>query len=791
VPVLAEWGPGAYVAVHLFRGGDGSRPGRAIGLVWVGVDPAARKLDVAIDAADRYQPRARAAIAVRTAPGAWVSLAAVDEGILRLTRFVSPDPAPHFLGRRRLGLDIRDDWGRLIAPAEGEATLLRQGGDEGGFVLPDIPQHTVTLFVPPVRAGADGLARVPLDLPDFNGQVRLMVVGWQGSRIGSAAADILVRDALVAEPLLPRFLAPGDEARLPVLLHSLDLPPGEAVVRLSVEGPLALSGADRLAANLATGAQALPATMLRATGAGRGVLRLDVTGPAGFHIQREAALTIRPARGPMSVVASSELAAGAEAALGLPVPANRFLAGTWKATASFGAPVRYDAAALVRALDDYPLSCLEQAVSRGFPLALLADGPLAGEDRAGRLQSTVQRVLDLQRYDGGFALWGASGEAQAWLSGYAMEFLLRARAAGAAVPDSAVDEGLKYLSEALQGGEDDAEHLAVRPYWLYVLALGDKGLPGEARVLAEQIDKLPTPLAKAQLGAALALAHDQPRAEAAFAKALESPERKWWGYDYGTALRDQAAIVVLLKESGLLADRLARLVADLPGADLAPASLSTQEQAWTAAAAAVLGRDGKPPRVAVNGVELAGTSPVRTVALTAPGNVRNLGDHPLWQSVSITGVPLVAPPAARNGMRVTRKFLTLDGSTLDLDHLKQNTVFVLLLEGRAEDGQDHRAMIVQGLPAGWEAVAQFAEGDSQGMPWLGKLSGDEVRIAADDRTAAVVDLTAEQPAFRVAVRLRAVTVGDFEIPGAELADMYRPGIYARQGANRVKVLGPE
>ncbi len=102
---------------------------------------------------DKYPPRARAAIRLHTAPGAWVSLAAVDEGILRLTHFASPDPADHFLGRRRLGLDIRDDWGRLIAPADGEATALRQGGDEGSFALPDIPQKTVTLFVPPVQAG--------------------------------------------------------------------------------------------------------------------------------------------------------------------------------------------------------------------------------------------------------------------------------------------------------------------------------------------------------------------------------------------------------------------------------------------------------------------------------------------------------------------------------------------------------------------------------------------------------------------------------------------------------------
>ena len=115
VPVEASWGPGAYVAVHVFRGGAGARPGRALGLTWVGVDPAARTMAVSIDAPDKTLPRGRLRVPVKAAPGAWLTMAVVDEGILRLTRFVSPDPAAHFLARRRLGLDIRDDWGRLIA----------------------------------------------------------------------------------------------------------------------------------------------------------------------------------------------------------------------------------------------------------------------------------------------------------------------------------------------------------------------------------------------------------------------------------------------------------------------------------------------------------------------------------------------------------------------------------------------------------------------------------------------------------------------------------------------------
>jgi uncharacterized protein YfaS (alpha-2-macroglobulin family) len=791
VPVSADWGPGAYVTVHVFRPAADARdrPARAIGLTWVGVDPAARKLDVTFDTPEKLAPRTRAIIPIHTAPGAWVSLAVVDEGILRLTNFPTPDPAAHYLGRRMLGMDIRDDWGRLIAPGQGAATALRQGGDEGSFVLPDIPIRTVTLFYPPRQAGSDGVLNVPVDLPDFAGQVRLMAVAWSGSRIGAGAADVRVVDPLVAEPLLPRFLAPGDQARFTVLLQNLDLPAGEDVATVAVEGPLALAGPSRLAATLAPNAQATPFTLLTATGAGRGVIKLDVSGPGGFQVHRESAITIRPARGVASSVTADELPPGAEVAL---VPAGTaYIPGTWHATASFGGAVRYSVSGLLAALDQYPLNCLEQATSRGFPLALLPDGPLAGTDRAGRLQRAVGFVLDRQRFDGGFGLWSAEGDAEPWLSSYATEFLLRARDAGAAIPPAALKDALKFEAEAADSTGDKPEDLADQAYRLYVLALAGQGRPGAARVLVAHIDRLPTPLAKAQLAAALALAHEPDRARGAFTAALAAPDRTWWRADYGTALRDQAAIAVLLKESGVGADLLPRLVAAMPGANLDPDTLSTQEQAWAAAAGAVLGRGLHPVHVQLDGKDLP-AGPVVAAALTGPATARNLGDQPVWRSLAVTGVPAAALPAAHAGMRITRQFFNLDGTPLDLDHLKQNTVFVLLLEGRAEDGQPHQAMIQHGLPAGWELAGRFSGGDAgSGLPWLGKLSEPEAQPAADDRYAAVVELTPDAPGFRLAVKVRAVTPGTFELPGAEAADMYRPGVFARQAAGRITIEGAE
>ena len=789
IPVDAAWGPGAYATVHVFRGSaDDKRPARAIGLAWVGIDPAARTLPVAIGAPDKVAPRARAVVPVRTAPGAWITLAAVDEGVLRLTNFVSPDPVSHFLGRRRLGLDIRDDWGRLIAPGEGDSTVLRQGGDDGASALPEIPQKVVALFTPPMQAGADGVAQVPLDLPDFNGQVRLMAVAWQGALIGAANVDMFVRDPLIAEPLLPRFLAPGDEARLAVLMQNLELPLGESVATVSVEGPLAVIGETRLAATLERNAQVVRTTTLRATGAGRGVIRLAVTGPGGFQVTRETGILIRPARAPSSIATAGELAPKAE--ISLQPALARMVPGTGAARAVFGGPVRYDVAAIVQSLIDYPLSCLEQSSSRGFPLALLPDGPLAGADRSLRLQAAVSSVLDKQRYDGGFGLWSASGEAEGWLSAYATEFLWRAQKAGAAVPGGPLRDALKFAADATDQQESSPAGLATRAYNLYLLALAGQPRAGANRLLAEDIDKLPTPLARAQVAAALALTNDRPRAEAAFTAALASPQRRDWDADRGSALRDQAAIVVLLKESGLLPNRMPALLASLPGADLKAEALSTQEQAWAVSAAAVLGRDGRPARIALDGREASAAANL-SVLLTGPTLARNLDDRPVWQSVTTTGVLTEAPPAARNQMRVTRKFFTPSGETLDLAQMKQNTVFVLLIEGRADDGQDHRSMLLQGLPAGWEIAGRLTAGKTSGMPWLGELSEVDSQPAADDWFAATMLLNKEQPGFRVAVRLRAVTPGDYELPGAQLVDMYRPALFARQASNRIKVLAPE
>ena len=782
IPVTADWGPGAYVGVHVFRPGE--NPARAIGLTWVALDPAPRTLPLSIETQPIYRPRTTATVAVKTTPGAWVTLAAVDEGILALTDFKTPDPLGHFFGKRMLGVGIHDDFSRLLAPAGAANTVLRQGaGGDIDTQSNPIPQQIVSLFAGPVQAGPDGLAQFPLALPDFDGTLRLMAVAWDGAKTGSLGKDIVMRDPAIVEPLLPRFLAPGDQARIAVMLQNLELPPGTFSLHLAASGSLSVPDTAPAPLTVAAQQRVLVPVALTAGAAGTGTLTVDADGPGGFHVEHTATISVHPARAPIAQVTPLTLAPGASDTLRPDTAA--FIPGTWTASASFGLGMRYDPAAIVRALEAYPLDCLEQLASRGLPLAMLT-GPAAGTDRAARLQQVVQALGDRQRYDGAFGLWSSAGDAEPWLTAYATDVLLRARKAGAPVSQPMLDQALGWLANEVATPPSNADDYAAQAYALDVLSLAGKAPAGAIRVAAQGLGSEPTPLAKAQIAASLVRLGQDDQARAIFTQVLADPSRRTWSTDYGSALRDQLATAVLVSDSGIMPQRLPAIRAALPGSDLNPDTLNTQEQAWAGAAAAAMEAGVGPVTVQADGKTL-GPAPSVTLPVTGATTVQNPGNTPLPGSLVVQGVPTTPPPASHAGMTVRRNFYAMDGSTLDPDKLPQNTTFVLVIDGSATDAQDHRAVVLAGLPAGWEIAGRFSSGKVPGMDWLGELSDTESQAAADDRYAAVISLTADHPSFRLAVILRAVTPGSFEYPGITLADMYRPAIFARQNTVRLSV----
>ncbi len=198
-----------------------------------------------IAAPEKVTPRQSIEVPIRVAnasgPEAYVTLAAVDEGILQLTRYRTPKPADYYFGKRQLGIDMRDDYGRLLDAHADELGRIRTGGDAGDIGGLDIvPTRTVALFSGPVKLDDKGEAKIALDLPDFIGQLRLMAVAYDKTKVGSADARLFVRDAVTADIVLPRFLAPDDQGRVALSLHNVDGQPGDYKVTLEATGSVSL-----------------------------------------------------------------------------------------------------------------------------------------------------------------------------------------------------------------------------------------------------------------------------------------------------------------------------------------------------------------------------------------------------------------------------------------------------------------------------------------------------------------------------------------------------------------------
>jgi uncharacterized protein YfaS (alpha-2-macroglobulin family) len=835
VTVDEAWGPGAYVTATVYRPpvhGKDRLPVRAIGLTWVALETTARTLSVAVDLPEVVRPNQTLDVPLRVTPGsgtlggaagpAYVTLAAVDEGILQLTQFVSPDPGQHYFAKRQLGLDLRDDYGRLIDTIDGPTGDLREGGDSGlAAGLPKVPITVVSLFQGPVAVDAAGRATVRLTLPAFNGQLRLMAVAFDRTRLGALSTKLTVRDPLVAEATLPRFLAPGDNSALNLSLHNVEAPAGRYRVTVTGEGPVRVAAADAGAGSGSSpGSSPGPGTVtvvtlgagvrqelvlpVTADAAGIGGVAVDVAGPLDgapvVAVHQDLGLTVRPSRPVESEFVVRQLAPGADAAADAALLAG-YVPGTAGLALSFSSGPPFDVAGLLAALDRYPYGCLEQVVSRGLPLLAvntvaqaLGTATMPEEARRARVDQAINQVLDKQRYDGAFGLWSSDNEKEPWLTAYAMEFLTRARSLKHPVPDTPYLAGLTWLRRYAIDGGSDSDDLAARAYAFYTLALAGVLTPGPVRYFHDAfIGHLPTPLAKGQIGAALARLGDHDRAEVAFDAAMSELARDYWWKDYGSTVRDSAALVTLLTESGM-ADRgrLPALIDRLPASAAAVSQTNTQEQAWLVLAADTLMHGAAPLVLTRGGQPLPKADPVRLVPgpaeLKAGITVRNAGRQPVWQAVATYGVPTVPKPAAREGFRIKRNFFWRDGTPVNLDAVRQNDVFVVVLEGVADTKLYHQAIVSQPLPAGWEIEKQALGVSGSEVPaWLTGLSEPAVAELRDDRYVASVVLTDQEAQFKLAFAVRAVTPGSYELPGAVLEDMYKPRFFARQAVGRITV----
>jgi uncharacterized protein YfaS (alpha-2-macroglobulin family) len=817
LPVTRDWGPGAYVTAALYRPMDleaKRMPARAIGLTWAGVDPGERDLDVAIEAPDEMRPRQDMPVEVTLAhlpagTEAYVTLAAVDLGILNLTRYETPDPETYYFGQRRLGVAIRDLYDQLIDRMQGVRGTVRSGGDASFAEFEgEAPTETLMAFHSGVvKVGDDGTASISVPVPDFNGTVRLMAMAWTADGVGHAERDVLVRDPVVVTASLPHFLAPGDRSRLALDLASVEDVAGEMTLSVS-----ARNGSVSVAAGSAGGAIELAAgereqVLVPITGetVGADVLEVALTLPDGTTLEKSVGIDVRLNEPPVATTDFITLQPGSE----LTVGADRFtglVPGTASIQVSASGAGRLNVPAILRALDRYPYGCTEQITSRAMPLVYLNDvavtaGLGTDPEIRERVEKAITRVLANQSGSGGFGLWGPGGSEDLWLDSYVTDFLTRADQNGFPVPAQPLQLALDNLKNRIayagdfdHGGEDIA-------YALYVLAANGRAAIGDLRYYAEaKLDAFATPLAKAQIGAALALYGDQLRADAVFRAALgslgvEQESEGGWRIDYGTPLRDGAAVLTLASEARAGID-LISLSSEVERDRQSKRYTSTQEDAWSLLAAHALMQRLSEPSLVVDGEPIVGRlfrSFEADGLEDAPLVIANAGDRGVEIGTTVRGVPAVPEPAGGNFYRLARSYYTLDGQPANLAAIEQGARLVAVFDVITNESEGARLVLDDPLPAGFEIDNPhiLSSGDVGTLDWLNLMDNPaHVEFRADRFIAAWDSQPGGATQFQFAYIVRATSPGEFLHPAALVEDMYRPERRSRTDTGSVEVIGP-
>ena len=806
-----DWGAGAYMVATLRRPLDAPAqrmPGRAIGVQWFSIDKVAHTVAVDMKLPATMRPSTTLNLPIKLAgltagEEARVVVAAVDVGILNLTNYKPPAPDDYYLGQRRLTAEIRDLYGQLIDGMQGVKGQIRSGGDSTGAELSGSPptQAPLALYSGIVTVGRDGTAQVQFEIPAFAGSVRVMAVAWTKDKVGKASGDVVVRDPVVMTATLPRFLRTGDRGAVQLELDNVEGAVGDYNLAVATDGAARLDGNQPSVLKLAAKQRDRVSIPVTASGAGPGTVTVKVSGPDNFALERSYALDVRPATQILTRRTVRTLAKGETLTLSKDLFAE-FVPGTGRVGLSVAVSTSLDAATLLNALDRYPFGCSEQIASRA--MAMLYVNELATQaqlspdgDVDQRIRDSIPRLLARQGSNGSFGLWSVGGD-DPWLDAYVTDFLTRARARGFDVPQTAymlaIDRLRNYVAGAAEPSRNGGRELA---YALYVLARNGAAPIGDLRYIADvKLSDVATPIAKAQIAAALAMVGDKARADNAYLAALDAiapqPKLDLGRADFGSALRDAAALVTLASEGRAPQKTIDDAVLRIDTARTLAASTSTQENAWLVLAARALAKQLNSISLNVNGETRQGAlyRNLRPDDLASSYAVQNNGDGNVQTVVSVNGSPLAPEPAAESGFKIERSYHTLAGEAADPSKARQNQRFVVVLKVTEPQPQFGRVIVADYLPAGFEIdnPRLVSSGETGALDWIADGAEPVHSEFRDDRFTAAFDRVADaSPVFTVAYVVRAVSPGRYVLPQAKVEDMYRPDRFGRTATGAIEI----
>ena len=844
----AEWSlsvgnehlPNVYLTATLIRainadnGAEANLPITvAHGFASVPVEDADTKLPVTITAATQSRSKTKQTIRIKTARNAQVTVAVVDEGILQLKNFKTPDPHGFFYQKRALEVGSHDLYALLYPELSLRSSRSSTGGDGYDLErrvnpLSNGRVRLIALWSGILETGLDGEVEFSVDVPQFSGDLRVMAVAYKDNAFGSANSSMKVADPIVISTGVPRFLTPGDEVELPVNLSNTTKKPAVVTARLSLTGPLTVDSLSTRKLTIQPGRETRTTFRVKASQViGPGAVVVTVSG-LNETFTEKTEVTVRPAASLQKTTVSGVVAGGKAETFRL---AGQFLPGTARASMTLSrSPVAQYGRELSYLLG-YPHGCIEQTISKAFPQLYFAD--LAKQLRsntyfvrsgesdlnpATNVRQAVQTVESLQLQNGGFAMWpgspdrgsvGPGSGADLWATAYALHFLSEAQEAGYEVRSAVLSSAIDFLTAFTNNPAfedaityDESGGQVVRKitsrttiYGLYTLAVAGKPNRAAMNYHKQNVASL-TSDSRYLLASAFFRVGDTRSYTALLPKQLrDNSTGRQTGGSYASPLRNLALVLDALVDTDRNNLQISTLARQLSSALRQSTYLNTQEAAFAFLALGKLARQNAnstaTATLSAGGKSVGNMTSaflnVNRVPTNVPLRLSASGSGNVYYFAQSEGVPVSGTISEEdNGLRVRRQYLSRDGQPI-MGAIRQNNLVVVKVTLASLNGINvENVVITDLLPAGLE-VENPRLTEQRDMPWLKSASPGaperdrpEHFDLRDDRINLYTDATGTERTFYYLAR--AITKGRFVLGPISADAMYNGEYRSYNGA---------
>ncbi len=815
VPLKNEWLPNVYITATLIKPHEVSGIPLTVahGFQNILVDEQERKMNVTITAQKTVRSKTHQKVKVKALPGSYVSLAAVDNGVLQVTDFKTPNPYDYYYQRRALQVASYDMYPLLFPELR---TRLSSTGGDGDLSLekrvnpmPAKRFKLMSFWSGLKKANSSGVAEFEFDIPQFSGQVRLMAVAFKDEKFGAAENTITVADPLVVSSSLPRFISPGDTVLIPVTITNTTSRSASGSATITTKGPLQIVKSAQQNISIAANAEArVNFGVIAQTKIGIANIQISVNALNEKFVE-QTEISVRPPSTLQKLSGSGSVVGSATQQI--VIPGNDFIAGSFKYNLVVSRSPVIELAAQLRYLVQYPYGCTEQTVSAAFPQLYYADlaGLVNNDDKNlnanNNVQEAIRKIKMRQLYNGAVILWDGEGREDWWTTVYAAHFLLEAKKAGFDVENSLLETMLAYITNRLKTREtityyyNRTQNKKIAPkevaYSLYVLSVA-----GRSQVSAMNYYKANQQLlaldGKYLLSVAYAVSGDKRSYQSLLPASFSGEESvQQTGGSFYSALRDEAIALNALVDADPGNKQIPVMATHVAQRLKKETYLNTQERSFSFLALGKLAR-GAAKSTATAEVKVSG----KTIAkidgdwkgdetLLKGNNIQLVtkGEGRLYYSWVAEGISATGNYVQEdNFIKVRRQFFDRFGRRITGNTFKQNDlVIVELTLEKSFNAPIENIVITDLLPAGFE-IENPRTKEIPGMDWIKNSSELTALDVRDDRIHFFVN--ANYPLQKYYYAVRAVSLGNFKQGPVSADAMYNGEMHSYWGAQSISVI---